>query len=478
MIGRNIHALESQKPNGLFYETILKAISCGEEHDGLFKYRREDGVMFELYVTTWSVSDDSGNVISHVALVRDVTHEMQLERQLRQSQRMEAIGTLAGGIAHDFNNTLASIITCSEMAIEETSPGEPIQELLDVILRSGLRGKNLVKQILTFSRQGEQERQEVNVELVVGECLKLLRTSLPASIEIRLNLDGNLGLILADPTQIHQIVMNLCTNAVHAMHRQGRGVMDIRLENVYFDDCDAVRFCDLPPGHYLRLRVQDSGHGMDEATMERIFDPFFTTKCQTEGTGLGLSVIHGIVRSHGGAISVESKPGQGALFTVLLPCITSAITPESGEKRHSVPIGSESILLVDDEEDVVFSAQLMLRHLGYHVVVCTDPCHAIQRFSDRSESFDLVITDQTMPNMNGTELARELTRIRPGIPVILCTGYDPALSGATNDRGEPAEFIREVLIKPLERNEMAGIIRRVLDESRQQENIHGQDTDY
>jgi PAS domain S-box-containing protein len=473
MIGQNIHVLESQEPNRLFYETILKAISRGEEHDGLFPYQRKDGVMFELDVTTWSVSDSSGNIISYVALVRDVTHEIQLERQLRQSQRMEAIGTLAGGIAHDFNNTLASIITCSELAIEEASTDGPLQELLDVILRSGLRGKNLVKQILTFSRQGEQERQEVSVELVVGECLKLLRASLPSSIEIMLSLDDNLGSIVADPTQIHQIIMNLCTNAVHAMQKQGRGILNISLENLIIDECDTVRFRDLPNGHYLQLKVRDSGHGMDEATMERIFDPFFTTKGQADGTGLGLSVIHGIVKNQGGAISVESKPGQGALFTVLLPCMGSSIQHKVDDKLSSVPVGCENILLVDDEEDVVFAAQRMLDQLGYHVTALSDPCQALQMFREHPDRFDLVITDQTMPNMNGTELARELTHIRQSIPVILCTGYDPTFSSTANNNEQPADFICELALKPLERREIAEIIRRVLDESRQQEHANG-----
>lgn len=478
IIGLNIHDLENREPNRKFYERILKVVFREEENGGFFKYKRMDEVIFELYVTTWSVSDGSGNVISCVALVRDVTNELLLERQLRRSQRMEAIGTLAGGIAHDFNNTLASIITCSEMAIEEAPSDGSLKELLDVILRSGLRGKDLVKQILTFSRQGEQERRIVRAELIVGECIKLLRASLPASIEISLNLDKDLGMINSDPTQIQQIVMNLCTNAVHAMHKQGRGTMDISLMNLHLEAYDTVRLHDLKPGHYLQLNVRDSGHGMDEATMERIFDPFFTTKGQTEGTGLGLSVVHGIIKNHGGAISVESKPGKGAMFSVLLPCVESTAQPEICDKQASVRAGGESILLVDDEDDVLFAAQRMLKQLGYNVAACSDPRQALQLFRDQPGDFDLVVTDQTMPHMNGTELARELTLIRSDLPVILCTGFDPAFSGAANNYGEPAEYISELAMKPLERREIAGIIRRVLDEAQQQENTYGQDTDY
>jgi len=465
MIGQNIHIMDSQGTNRLFYGAILESISRGEEHAGYLQYKRIDGVLFELDVTTWSVSDIAGNTISYVALVRDVTHEMQLERQLRHVERMEAIGTLAGGIAHDFNNTLASIITCSEMALDESPEGSTLRELLDVILKSGLRGKDLVKQILTFSRQGEQEPQEVQVDLIVGECLKLLRAFMPASIEIRLNLGKELGQVFADPTQIQQIIMNLCTNAGHAMHGRAHGLMEIWLDNEDIEHHAVTGFGDLPPGRYLRLIVKDNGHGMDESTMERIFDPFFSTKGPSEGTGLGLSVIHGIVSKRGGAISVESKPGEGTQFTVYLPRVE---TPkQNGPDSPPMPAlcGNERILLVDDEENVIFGTERMLKKLGYRVVSRTDPHQALELFKSEPEKYDLVITDQSMPQMSGIELARELNQLRPDIPIILCTGYDPVVSGAETSDGEPAEFIRELAIKPLVRTEIADIIRRVLDES-------------
>jgi len=465
MIGHNINTLDYQEYNRRFYETIMKAISRGEENAGRFLYKRKDGVMLDIDVNIWSVSDSSETVISYAALVRDVTHEVQLERQLRQSQRMEAIGTLAGGISHDFNNSLASIITCAEMALDEISAGSPLQELLDVILRSGLRSKNLVKQILTFSRQGEQERQEVQVELIVNESLKLLRASLPASIEIRADMGREPGRVFADPTQIHQVVMNLCTNSVHAMRGQPHGVLEIQLENVdvgpgspFVLGLDA-----LAPGRYLRLTVKDSGHGMSSKVMERIFDPFFTTKSKAEGTGLGLSVIHGIVKQHGGNITVVSEPGGGAEFCVLLPRIDTMKPVEDSGHCGSTAAGSECILLVDDEKDLAIASQKMLSKLGYQVIVWSDPQKALEMFRFEPDRFDLVITDQTMPDMNGTELARELACIRPDIPIILCTGYDLAASGATTSDGETAAFITEIAIKPLERVEIAALIRRVLD---------------
>jgi PAS domain S-box-containing protein len=473
MIGHNVHTLDYIEPNRQFYEAILKGIPGGTQRAGHFQYIRQDSVMFELDVITWSVSDESENVISYVALVRDISHEMQLERQVRRAQRMEAIGTLAGGIAHDFNNALASIITCSEMALDESPPGSTLHELLDVVLKSGMRGKNLVKQILTFSRQGEQERQEVRVDLVVSECLKFLKATLMPTIEIRLHIDKKLGLVFADPTQIQQIVMNLCTNAVHAMRGQARGEMDISLDNENIELLSVSNFGNLTPGSYLCLTVRDNGHGMDGNTIDRIFDPFFTTKGQSEGTGLGLSVIHGIVSNHGGAITVESQPNQGSQFKVYLPRLDTCSNVTTNEKATTILTGTECILLVDDDESLVFGTELMLKQLGYQVIARTDPLVALQLFSEAPEQFDLIITDHAMPQMNGTELARELTRIRPNIPVILCTGYDTTSSVTTDDIGETAEFISELALKPLVRGEIADMIRRVLDDSTLKEGFHG-----
>lgn len=473
MIGYNINTLVYQEPERQFYEAILKA-SFQEEHlVDHFRYKQDNGVVLELDVITWSVSDSVGNIISHVALIRDVSYEMQLESQLRRAQRMEAIGTLAGGIAHDFNNTLASIITCTEMALDESPEGSTLGELLDVVLKSGLRGKNLVKQILTFSRQGEQERQEVRVDLVVSECLKFLRATLMPTIEIRLHIDKKLGLVFADPTQIQQIIMNLCTNAVHAMRGQAHGEMDIWLNNVDIDRLSATNSGNLSPGNYLCLTVRDNGHGMDEKTIDRIFDPFFSTKGQSEGTGLGLSVIHGIVSNHGGAITVESKPDQGSQFKVYLPRLAKCKNITTDAPSTTVVSGTECILLVDDEENLVFGTERMLKRLGYKVIARTDPLVALQLFRSAPEQFDLIITDQAMPHMNGTELARELTRIRPDIPVILCTGYDTISSGDADDIGETAEFISELALKPLIRGEIATMIRRVLDDSPRHEGLHG-----
>jgi PAS domain S-box-containing protein len=473
MLGRNIHTLEEIEPNRELYKAFLNDMPGDKQLSSHFQFVRHDNVTFELDVITWPVSDEYGKTISYVALVRDVSNEMQLERQLRSAQRMEAIGTLAGGIAHDFNNTLASIITCSEMALEESLPGSTLHELLDVVLKSGLRGRNLVRQILTFSRQGEQKRQKVPVDLVVNECLNLLRATLTPMIEIRLHIDKQIGLIIADPTQIQQIVMNLCTNAVHAMRGKIRGELDLWLENVDIDRFSSSNGGNLSSGHYLCLTVRDNGHGMDEMTIERIFDPFFSTKGHSEGTGLGLSVIHGIVSNHGGAITVESKPEQGSQFKVYLPRLNETANTTTEASSATIIAGCERILLVDDESELVCVTDRMLTQLGYKVMTRTDPRAALQLFRTAPDQFDLIITDQAMPHMNGTELARELTRIRPDIPIILCTGHDSIYSSATGDKEETAPFIRELVLKPLVRKEIATLIRRVLDDVPQSEGLYG-----
>jgi PAS domain S-box-containing protein len=431
----------------------------GEVWTGRMTNKRKDGTPYNVEVSISPIRDKTGTIRNYVTIERDVTHEADLEMQLRQVQKMEAIGTLAGGIAHDFNNILAAIMGYAEMALYDVPEGTQGRRNLEQVLKAGYRGKDLVKQIITFSRRSEQKRRPMLVSPVIKEILKLLRASLPTTIEIRPIIEAQTGMVLAEPTQIHQVLMNLCSNAAYAMREKG-GVLEIRLAEVHISSEDATLQPGLNPGPYMKLVVSDTGHGMDGATMERIFDPFFTTKKPGEGTGMGLAVVHGIVKSYEGAIVVESDPGKGTKFEVFLPRIEGDFLPEA-DTDLPIPTGSERILFVDDEEDLVDMVQQMLKRLGYSVVAKTNSIEALEVFKTQPNQFSLVITDQTMPQMTGAGLAKELMSIRPDIPIILCTGFSEVI----NAEKARSLGIREFLMKPFAPREIAETIRHVLDGS-------------
>jgi len=380
-----------------------------------------------------------------------------LEKQLFQSQKMEAIGTLAGGVAHDFNNILAAIIGYTEMATEE-SQKEIQSRYLQETLKGAERAKNLVKQILTFSRQDGHEKKPLDIKLLLKEAIKFLRASIPATIEIRQRLTDESCNILADPTQMHQVIMNLCTNAGHAMKQTG-GVLTMELSTIELSPGEISRHSDLKPGPYVKLTVSDTGHGIDHALQLRIFDPFFTTKSKEEGTGLGLSVVYGIVKSHNGVVTVYSEPGKGASFNVYLPMIIhEEITKRS--VSSAVTGGTERILFVDDEPALVDIGISMLSALGYQVTGVTSSMEALNLFRAAPDRFDLVITDMTLPKLTGIDLSREMIQIRPEIPVILCSGIrDSETEGQVKSLG-----IRAYCIKPLTRRDLSRVIRETLDE--------------
>jgi len=389
--------------------------------------------------------------------MRDISIQKRLEAQLLQAQKMEAIGTLAGGIAHDFNNILTSVLGYTQLAQGDVPKGSQAERDLQEVVRAGRRARDLVGQILTFSRQTQQELKPLDPVPIVKEVMKLLRASIPATIDIRECIEKTEANVLADPTQIHQILINLCTNAAHAMTERG-GVLDVTLTKVALDSIFASRHPEVAPGEYLRLAVTDTGHGIAPALMDRIFDPFFTTKKRGEGTGMGLAVVHGIVRSCGGAITVHSDAGEGTTFTIFLPCCTGDADSERSMEMV-VAKGNERILFVDDEPSIVAMAKRMLERLGYSVMSTTSSMEALDLFRDCSGAFDLVITDLTMPKMTGEHLAAELTRIRQDIPIIICTGYSSTLTeGRVTKHG-----IRAVVTKPLITHEIARTIRDVLD---------------
>lgn len=389
-------------------------------------------------------------------IARDITKQKFLERSLRQSQKMEAIGTLAGGIAHDFNNILFSIIGYSELSFDELEENSPVRKNLHEILEASKRATDLVRQILTFSRQTEHELSLVQIDLIVKETLTLLRASLPTTIEIRKNIKTD-AMALSDPTQIHQILMNLCVNASHAMREKG-GILAVDLESVEIDKDLTGKYPDLKAGPYINMSVCDTGHGIDPETLNRIFDPFFTTKTREHGTGLGLSVIHGIVKNIGGAIYAFSKVGKGSIFKVFIPAIERRITPE---QRTKVPIpkGTEHILFIDDEPVLANMGKQLLESLGYQVEMITKSSDALELFRKKPDRFDLVITDMTMPNITGEKLAIEFMNIRPDIPVILSSGFNYNI----DEKKAMALGIRAFISKPVLKQEIAETIRNVLD---------------
>ncbi|MBI5186420.1 MAG: response regulator [Nitrospinae bacterium] len=459
-VGRNPNILKSGKHGVEFYREMWETLKHGEVWKGRLINKKKDGTLYEEDATISPVLDSRGAVVNYVGVKRDVTHEVMLERQFRQAQKMEAIGTLAGGIAHDFNNILTGIIGYSEIAMSELPEGSPVMADLEQIFKAGSRAKELVAQILAFSRGGEQELKPVQFHLILKEALKLLRASIPSTIEIRENIDLRSDIALADPTQIHQVVMNLCTNAAYAMREKG-GVLGIELKPFEVDPDFASSHVSLREGEYLRLTVSDTGHGMEKAILERIFEPFFTTKKRGEGTGLGLAAVYGIVKNLGGAVSVYSEPGRGTSFHVYLPRATEKEAEEMAFLRP-IPRGTERILFVDDEEMLVEMGQRTLERLGYKVTAKAGSLEALEAFRAAPADFDLVITDQTMPNMAGDALARELLGVRPDIPIILCTGF----SHAVTPEKAKALGIREFLMKPLLARELGEAIRRALGQEK------------
>jgi len=456
-IGQTPRILKSGVHEKAFYEQLWNTIKGGNIWKGRITNKRQDGKLIQEDGIISPLVNSQGELTGYVSLKRDVTESVILEAQFRQAQKMEAIGTLAGGIAHDFNNMLGAMMGYVELARYRTAD-MAIQSYLEQVLTACNRARDLVAQILTFSRQREQEKKPVAVVPIVKEAMKLLRASLPATIEIRQHYEIDNDTILADPTQIHQVLMNLCTNAVHAM-REHEGILEVGLsEQPISDDLPAYQQ-DVQPGNYLKLSVSDTGEGIDPAIQEKIFDPFFTTKKHGEGTGLGLSTVYGIVKDHGGIIELETVPGSGTTFTILLPLIDAV---SQGEERtpEDIPKGSGRILLADDEEPMASLGAEMLTSLGYEVSVRLSSRDALEAFRTQPEKFDLVITDMTMPNMTGVAMAREMLKIRPGLPLILTTGFSERI----NEEEAKRIGFKAFLMKPVSFPILARTVKQVMGE--------------
>ena len=391
---------------------------------------------------------------------REVEERVRLEKQLRQAQKMEAIGTLAGGIAHDFNNILTAILGYAELAKEEIDTRDAILEDIEQVKRGAIRARDLVKQILTFSRKGDFAIVRLAPHLIVNESLKLLRATIPATIEIRHNIDKDCGAIRADPSRLHQVMMNLCTNALQAMENE-QGVLTVSLACKELSARDVESELNVVPGPYVELAVSDTGQGMDRATMARIFEPYFTTKGYGTGTGLGLALVHGVVHECGGLIKVESEVGKGSTFRLYFPVLSDETGQAVGEGQVAPDLtGHERILVVDDEASIVAFEKFVLEGLGYRVTATTKSMQALVAFSAAPEKFDLLISDQAMPDMPGTELIEKVRAIRPDLPVILCTGY----SSQVNEETAPSRGIKKFVMKPFSREELAKLVRMVLDQ--------------
>ncbi len=440
-----------------------EGLAQGGLYDVEYRIVRPDGTVRWINDRGYPVRDSANLIILLSGIASDITERKRaeeekeaLEGRLRQAQKLEAIGTLAGGIAHDFNNILQPMMGYTEMALDELSPSDPTRDMLVQVLNASVRATELVRQILAISRSTqEQEKIQIDISSIIKEALKLLRSSLPTSIEVRQNI--LMGVALADPTQIHQVLMNLCTNAAHAMDNEG--ILEVSLSPVDLNDGDLTdqSIPDLRPGPHLKLSVSDTGAGMDARTMERIFDPYFTTKEVGKGSGLGLAVVNGIVKRHEGAITVRSAPGKGTTFSIYIPRLETT-TAVPVETLHKTLIGTESILLLDDEKTVVKMGTAILERLGYKVTTETDSLRALEIFSARPDEFDLIITDYTMPNLTGMDLAKEVRRIRRNMPILLCTGFSEKIS-----HDSVKELGMELLMKPYGMRQIAEVVRKILD---------------
>jgi len=462
IVGRKCHEIShhSQKPCDEVNEVcpVHDTFATGEPQMAVHEHIDKEGHLSRMEIRSYPLKDQTGNISFVIEIMKDITEQEKLESQLRQSQKMEAVGTMAGGIAHDFNNILAIIIGYSELALNHISSENPARQNIQKVLEASERATNLVGQILAFSRKEKAELIAVSPEVIIKETLKLLRSVTPTSVSIIQEISSNCGTIKADPTQFHQLLMNLFANAVQAMDEKGE--MTVSLQEINLKAEALTHKPGLSPGPYACLSISDNGIGMDKKVIERIFDPFYTTKEVGKGTGMGLSVVHSIIESHRGFIDVESELGQGSTFNVFLPVIE-----EKAEKILEVVTtehfqgGTERILLVDDEKMILEVAEQMLESMGYEVTTESSSVKALEMFKSNPDGFDLLITDQSMPNMLGAELSIEILKARPDMPIILCTGYSNKVSA------ESAREIglRKYMTKPYKPKELSEAIREVMN---------------
>ena len=390
--------------------------------------------------------------------MRDISEKRHLEEQLRQSQKMEAIGNLAGGIAHEFNNALGIILGNAELAIDDVPDWNPAKESLKEIRKASFRAKEVVRQILSFARKTMTALKPVEINTIVKESLKLMRASIPTMIEIQQNISSEPQMIMGDPTEIHQIIINLCTNASHAMKTSG-GILEAAVSEVTLDRKSASLYEDLSPGDFVKMTIRDSGEGIAPDILKKVYEPYFTTKEFGAGSGMGLSVVYGIIKKCKGAIKIASTVGEGTVVEVLFPKIEEETPPKEIEESES-PVGNERILVLDDDPSLANMLRLVLERFGYTVTSMTDSAAALESFRSSPEEFDLVVTDMAMPKMSGDQLAAELMKIREDIPVLLCTGH----SDTIDEKKAKRMGIKGFVMKPLDMGKLARAVRAALDE--------------
>ena len=426
---------------------------------GVYVWQDKNPITEKWYINYDRAIEWTDGRLVRLQIATDITKLKRMEEELRQAHKMESIGTLAGGIAHDFNNILGIILGNTELAIDDVPQWNPARFNLEEIRTATLRARDVVRQLLSFARKTRLEKKPTNIVPIVKESLKLLRSSIPTSIDIRQNIPEDVDTILANPTQINQVLINLCTNADHAMPHGG--IIEVVLKNEALDENVTSRYPDLNPGRYVNLTVSDTGHGISEEDMDRIFDPYYTTKDVGKGTGMGLAVVHSIVKEHNGIITVKSKAGKGTTFSIFFPMVEKDVVMES-EPADNLPMGNEKILFIDDEPSIVNIARQRLERLGYEVDAKMSPIEALELLRSKPDHFDLVITDLTMPKMTGDVLVKEILNIRPDIPVILCTGFSEKIDEKKAKAIGAADYIE----KPVDQYDFAFKVRKVLDKKK------------
>lgn len=459
VVGENIRILVSNKHDASFYRDVKRTLISGKAWFGTFINKKKDGTLYSAQSSISPVFDDNNKITAFVAVQRDVSKEISIQKKLQEGMKLEAIGTLASGITHEFNNILSAMIGYAQVVRAHVKGDPPALYAVDHILSSGDRAADLIKQIMIFSRKDESSEpfKPLKIQFVLKGVLKLIRSSLPSTIKLDQQVSTECGPILADASQIHQVIVNLCNNARQAID-DNHGEITVHLsEKEITEHSIPTNLPGMKPGKYAYIIISDNGCGMDAETIKRVYDPFFTTKSKQQGAGLGLSVAHGIIKKHQGNIDITSHPGKGTIVSLYFPVIQAEATETVKPKKLAG--GTEHILLVDDEPQITEFLTVVLKRLGYSITAFTDSLLAVQYFRENSEEVDLIITDMTMPNMTGSELAREVLSIRPELPIILATGYSENF-----DREKALRLgIREFLAKPLKRDVLAHAIRTILD---------------